>query len=381
MKERLKRELNKTYLILYSEGCEYEESYEIEMLVKNSLETILPIHALRIDGKIELYYDISSKQTLKSCVERVKLSADTVRRLFEKIDKMTAEMKEYLLDMENVLLDMEHIYTKEGDFYFCYCPWKRNEILTSFRWMLEEILGNIDYHDTEAVELCYHLYQSACKGEFHISEILKEHTKEEKPAEIETYFENYFQEEELPKDFIPEEQKKEKRNKQGVFRRVLKFFLKKAAINKLELAEEKGSCQFPQEELYQGCLAEEKAVYGHTEVLESGNDHTIFLEDMPIGRWKLRPLIPGYEEFTITGEGFLVGKKRDSVDGFIGRDTISRIHSRLFVRQERLFITDANSTNGTFVNGTAVAPGVDVEIFAGDRIMFADVGYECYNSL
>ena len=63
MKEKLKRELNKTYLILSSEGCEYEESYEIEMLMKNSLETILPIHALRIDGNVELYYDISSKQT------------------------------------------------------------------------------------------------------------------------------------------------------------------------------------------------------------------------------------------------------------------------------------------------------------------------------
>ena len=61
MKEQLKRELNKTYLILNSDGCEYEESYEIEMLMKNSLETILPIHVLRIDGNVELYFDISSK--------------------------------------------------------------------------------------------------------------------------------------------------------------------------------------------------------------------------------------------------------------------------------------------------------------------------------
>ena len=111
MRERLKRELNKTYLILSSEGCEYDESYEIEMLMKNSLETILPVHALRVDGDVELYYDISSKQTLKSCVDRAKLSADTVRGLFETIDKMTTEIKDYLLDMENVLLDLEHIYS------------------------------------------------------------------------------------------------------------------------------------------------------------------------------------------------------------------------------------------------------------------------------
>lgn len=382
MKEQLKRELNKTYLILNSDGCEYEESYEIEMLMKNSLETILPIHVLRIDGNVELYFDISSKQTLKSCVERAKLSADTVRDLFEAIDKMTIEIKEYLLDTENVLLDLEHIYTKEGKFYFCYCPWQNNEVLNSFRWMLEELLGNIDYRDTEAVELCYHLYQSACKGDFHISEILGEHRKEEKQPEIETFFENNFEDEMSTEEIlIREEQKEDRKNKIGIFKKVLKFFLKKEAKNKFECTEQISTYECLQEKIYPECLAEERAAYGYTQILDNKDNSTIFLDDMPRGRWKLRPLVSGYEEFVVTGDSYLVGKKRDSVDGFIGRDTISRIHSRFYVKQERLFVADANSTNGTFVNGVAIAPGEDVEIFPGDRIMFADVGYECYNSL
>ena len=45
--------------------------------------------------------------------------------------------------------------------------------------MLEEILGSLDYHDTEAVELSYHLYQSACRGNFTIAEILAEHSERE----------------------------------------------------------------------------------------------------------------------------------------------------------------------------------------------------------
>ena len=119
----------------------------------------------------------------------------------------------------------------------------------------------------------------------------------------------------------------------------------------------------------------------YTEFLIPSESNTVLLGNMPIGNWKLRPLFPGGEEFCISGEEFLVGKKRDSVDGFIGRETISRIHSRLFVKGERLIITDANSTNGTFVNGVQIQPGEEVEIFQGDRILFADVGYECYNSL
>ena len=359
MKERLKRELNKTYLILSSEGDEYEESYEIEMILKNSIEMILPLHVLRIDGDVELYYDVSSKQTIRNCMEREKLSVNMIRCLFETIDKMTVELNEYLLDVENVLLDIDHIYTKEGEFYFCYCPWREGDVLNSFRCLLEDILGNIDYRDTKAVELSYHLYQNACKGDFSIAEILKEHTKEEKTSEMEQYFENDYSEESILTDW--EEELEEKEIKQGLFNKIIKFFLKKEQIAPIQ------------------CV-EEEITYGCTQVLEK-NDQTIFLEDMPAGRWKLRPLLPGYEEFVITGDSFLVGKKRDSVDGVIGRETISRIHSRLHIRQERLFISDANSTNGTFVNGISVAPGEEVEIFPGDRILFADVGYECYNSL
>ena len=46
-----------------------------------------------------------------------------------------------------------------------------------------------------------------------------------------------------------------------------------------------------------------------------------------------------------------------------------------------IILEDLGSTNGTFVNETAIEAGKEVEIFAGDRILFADVGYECYNSL
>ncbi len=181
MKELLKRELNKTYLILSSVEEAYEESYEIEMILRNELSMLLPLCVFRIDGTLELNYDISAKQNLKSCAERVKLSGETMRSLFQTIVKLFQEMKEYLLDAECVLWDLEHIYTKEGQFYFCYCPWKKQDLVISFRSMLEEMLGVLDYYDSEGVALTYHMYQCACKGEFDVEEILKEHLpKEEK---------------------------------------------------------------------------------------------------------------------------------------------------------------------------------------------------------
>lgn len=383
MKEQLKRDLNKTYLILSSEEEPYEESYELEMIIKNAPQTILPLHALRVDGEIRLFYDVSAKQTLKDCAGRAKLSAGTIRALFETIDQVIREMKDYLLDMECVVLDLEHIYTKEGAFYFCYCPWNRQEILVSFRKMLEEILGDLDYRDTEGVELAYHLYQSACRGDFHISKILEEHhAEEQKQPSMPVMEEEHplWENGEVPKELFADGYKEKdnhgEERKPGILRRILQFFMKKQEPE----AE-------PKEEVVLSADTYEEQFFRYepelsdTQVLERTESNTTLLENMPIGRWKLRPLQPEYAEFCIAGESFLVGKKREEVDGHIGRDTISRIHSRLYVRQGRLFIADANSTNGTFVNETAIAPGKEVEIFAGDRIMFADVGYECYNSL
>ena len=371
MKELLKRELNKTYLILNSEDENYEESYEIEMILRNSLSTLLPFHVFRMDGVLELNYDISAKQNLKSCAERVKLSADTIRSLFSSVGVLFQEIKEYLLDAECILWDLEHIYTKEGEFFFCYCPWRKRDLTTSFRSMLEEMLGVLDYYDHEGVALSYHMYQSACKGDFDIEEILKEHMpKEESPVVYEepTYegtAELYLKEEVIQEEKPP-----------GLWKRILGFFLKKEEVED-ELEYEDVSCQ----ELYDTFFANQEVPMAYTEVLQSEQAGTMLLGNMPMGRWRLRPLLPEYEEFVVTGDTFLVGKKRDSVDGYIGRETISRIHSRLFVKNEKLYVADANSTNGTFVNGILLEPGKDVEIFPGDRILFADVGYECYNSL
>lgn len=382
MKEELKRELNKTYLILSSEEMDYEESYEIEMIIKNEPQTILPLHVLRINGEMQLFYDVSSKQTLKTCAGRTKLSVETIRSLFEAIELLMGELKDYLLDMECVLLDLEHIYTKEGTFFFCYCPWVRQDILQSFRRMLEDILGNLDYHDTQGVELTYHLYQNACKGDFHIAEILEKHHNGEKKCpesvQMETYSipEDQRTPEASSQETKKEEEKGQKQRKKGIIRKILRFFMKKEepeSDSETETAFTEGDRDdfFNEADREMSCQ----------EVFEPVDMNTVLLGEMPMGHWRLRPLVAGYGEFIITGESFLVGKKQDSVDGYIGRDTISRIHSRLYVKHGRLFIADANSTNGTFVNGETVAPGVDVEIFPGDRILFADVGYECYNSL
>lgn len=410
MKETLKRDLNKTYLILENENEGYEEGYELEMIMRNAPETILPLQVMRMDGQIALSYDVSSRQTLKEFMLRGNLPGSMITELFRQIVNLEEEIKNYLLDSKCVLLDPEHIYRKDDSFCFCYCPWEKNDVTEMLRKLLEELLGKLDYRDAKGIELAYHLYQKSCGGELDIRKILQEHEEkadsepeEEKqkvfihPAEdIKAEKESFWE--------IPEEQKKQEteehaENKTGLLGRILKFFLKKEETEEESENEEKypdaweeiNKLRIPGEE-DAFCFGEPPAVYepfpsGRTEDAEeirptellNGSSATVLLSSITGVIWMLRPLVPGYEEFHITGESFLIGKKREVVDGYIGKETISRIHSRLYVKDERLFIADANSTNGTFVNGEPLPPGADTEIFSGDRVLFADVGYECYN--
>ncbi|WMC94340.1 DUF6382 domain-containing protein [Kineothrix sp. MB12-C1] len=72
-----------------------------------------------------------------------------------------------------------------------------------------------------------------------------------------------------------------------------------------------------------------------------------------------------------------VGKMAGNVDVVIKNDTISRIHARFMKEGEIIYVTDLNSTNGTFKNGLRLEPNETVSIEAGDEIRFGKMTF-CY---
>ena len=47
----------------------------------------------------------------------------------------------------------------------------------------------------------------------------------------------------------------------------------------------------------------------------------------------------------------MIGKKKDAVDGWLKARSISRIHAKISREEDCYYLTDLNSTNGTFLNG------------------------------
>lgn len=72
-----------------------------------------------------------------------------------------------------------------------------------------------------------------------------------------------------------------------------------------------------------------------------------------------------------------VGKMAGCVDYVISDDSISRIHARFEKREDRILLTDMNSTNGTYKNGLRMQPSETTEIEPGDEIRFGNLNY-CY---
>lgn len=72
-----------------------------------------------------------------------------------------------------------------------------------------------------------------------------------------------------------------------------------------------------------------------------------------------------------------VGKMAGCVDYVLSDESVSRIHARFDKKDDRILVTDMNSTNGTYKNGLRMQPQETTEIEPGDEIRFGNLNY-CY---
>ena len=81
--------------------------------------------------------------------------------------------------------------------------------------------------------------------------------------------------------------------------------------------------------------------------------------------------------FLIDKDEYIIGKKKELVDGWIANQRmISRIHAKIVRVNNRFFIIDEESLNGTYLNGKKLTKKYIKRLKIGDRIRFANVEFE-----
>lgn len=116
-----------------------------------------------------------------------------------------------------------------------------------------------------------------------------------------------------------------------------------------------------------------------TEYDPTENDgNTIFFDERTAKEYKLYAMDKkNKNHIDMKQLPFTIGKMAGCVDYVLTDESISRIHVRFDRQEERILMTDMNSTNGTYKNGLRLQPQETVEIEPGDEVRFGNLNY-CY---
>jgi hypothetical protein len=86
---------------------------------------------------------------------------------------------------------------------------------------------------------------------------------------------------------------------------------------------------------------------------------------------------PKRVKIQVNKDEFLIGKNKESVDGFIGFNAaISRTHCKIRKKDGKYFVTDLHSANGTFLNKLRLEEKKAYELHNGDVLRLANLDFQ-----
>lgn len=349
MKAEIKREMNKSYLVLDRE----DNGYQSEMICKNLIEGLVPSKIVEWDQKQYLYYDISSKKPIDKVFAKRKIGLEEIKAILYAIDNLQKISNLYLLEPQNVLTEPEYIF-------WDYCNDSINWILypsrksSSFNTLAEFILEKVDTEDTEAVKVAYGLYKQIKEDNIGLenlyellenpeNNVVEDETKiDVEESQGQTNVRNESKNEKIKDKLIKNlkiRKKKEDTDTEDWFRKE-----KEMISDNIHLEEEKGTA----------LLFKEAAEYRR---LISQNER--------------------FQDIVLTSFPVLIGSRSDSVDCVIKDKSVSRLHAQIGTEGGRVTLIDLNSTNGTYRNQERVS-GLPTELIPGDEIRFGNVEFKYF---
>lgn len=77
--------------------------------------------------------------------------------------------------------------------------------------------------------------------------------------------------------------------------------------------------------------------------------------------------------YEINKKQITIGKMKGKVDIALNDTSVSRIHAGICKKENKVLLTDLNSTNGTYKNGVMLQPGEVAELESGDELRFGKI--------
>ncbi len=395
MKTKYIRDFRHNYLVIEKEDSG-QDGYLIKMITENSIEGLIPCQERMINGESLLYYDITSRQSIQSILEAQPLQMRHLQKLFSGLRAISEVMEKYLLSPEELLMLPEFVYMDMAtwEYSFVYYPGRTEEGASSFQKLTEFFMQHMDSENIPLVEAVYQMADLLNRQQFVMDELI-------------TWFQENYDEERMedriqePSETMtqsnqnPNMQTQNMHRNQEGHRQVTT--VQNAGWNRdtQGIPQEMSYVQFPESEenkpfwtrlmewlcpgrkykrkkakddsaryiRYQDITEIEKTPetdeYGHTVFIPwvENSDNKLY------GIGKSNKYHIPLQKLPIT-----VGKMAGAVDHVLNDQSVSRLHARISRDGNRFFITDLNSTNGTFRNGMRLEPNASEIIEPGDEI-------------
>lgn len=417
-----KKDFDRSYLILTDIG-QGRGSYEEKILVKNDIKGFLNCQIRNINSQNKYFYDISSKQSMDSVFAVKEMEYSDMKNFFLMLKAAADEMKKYLLDGAEIVLEPMYIYMEieSETIWFLYYPGYQSNMQEGMQGLAEFLLNKINHKDSRAVDFAYWLYDYVQKEQFSILKIIEYFEGENREKDVSNYKKQQTEvhgkkEEcntikETETEFTEPDLKEKRCVRKNLLRYIVLYILfpilleavsallifsffamefKETAIlfgfysliiaggcilayGKYLKAQETTAIAAADSEHDQYAAAEESYEekpeaadsYGETTYLGSNE---IQRQNLLIGKIKGKDVQIQIDTFP-----FIIGKMKGHVNYVLPDMSISRMHAKLFQKEDMVYLTDLNSTNGTYKNGVPLEVNEEVLLAPGDEIQIGSL--------
>ena len=380
--------------------------YRVRMLVENELPYILPSSFICSDGVVWMSHNTKSCYGLQSMLQQKKMTGDWLRQILVQIVKQAEMLEKYLLDASDLVVCVEYLFfhTEKEEIRLLCVPGYQKPLKEQIVVFLEYLMPRFDHGDRAGERFLYECHQVLADEWNDISAFFTL-LESDKNADEEVY--TYTCQDAGSADLPLREAEK---SVDTVFSKrfflyalaggaalalIIKYlffdgttgtaifgivWLSALIVLAIMTAREKDERDESDVAMQEYKMHErENAVGSLAETDERTDCDATYLPALQQTEkkkegMKLVPLSNGaLEAFRIPAdiESLTIGRDKTS-DYRVTTTQISRVHARLFNRPDGLYIEDANSTNGTFINTKRIPPMNQQKLEKGDVVGLAN---------
>ncbi|MCM1244544.1 MAG: FHA domain-containing protein [Roseburia sp.] len=396
-----------------------------EMLKYNEVEGIMGAEIHHVDSETRLMYQAGDMMSVSELFERKVFTSQEFLELIRQLTDILNRCAEYFLDGRNLLLRNDYMFYDEEKkkLKVIYLDGFDSDVADGISKLLEGFMDTMNHRDRELVFLVYEMHRLTRDGHFNLkklSDFVGENTKasgrqqysghrEDKPPHYieerktadqkkEAQEERKKQETYMPDGKQESRQKPVKAPGKTILFLAAGFFLtvvmvksgllvkpltgewdvKRVVVFALVLATAEGYLirrekAEQKEEVLEDDLDKTEVLIGAA----SDSDETVVLEKQGHDAWHLN-LVPDdwqREEIKVRSSPFFIGKNPAKADGIIGDGEVSRLHAKIVMEENGVFLIDQDSTNGTFLNEKQLVPWERCRVENGDMIGISSIYY------